>query len=125
MWTYQAYREWAEREGVLNAFWRRGDVDLRSASRSTPLGPVLNAFWRRGDVDFRLLDGCGCCFSVLNAFWRRGDVDLNRCPYIIHPFHVLNAFWRRGDVDAVEPIVALTSKPGAQRLLATGRCGPI
>ena len=36
---------------------------------------VLNAFWRRGDVDYILLTGVQHPPDVLNAFWRRGDVD--------------------------------------------------
>ena len=131
---------------VLNAFWRRGDVDPRRHCASSAPNWVLNAFWRRGDVDAcaiggRLL-GSECstpfgdgamwttardrrhhrCSGVLNAFWRRGDVDLlwasdrdSRCG-------VLNAFWRRGDVDPGTSFT-LGNEVGAQRLLATGRCG--
>ena len=40
---------------VLNAFWRRGDVDLLSIARLLGREGVLNAFWRRGDVDWPTL----------------------------------------------------------------------
>ena len=37
---------------VLNAFWRRGDVDhIQIPPGATEVVIVLNAFWRRGDVD--------------------------------------------------------------------------
>ena len=108
---------------MLNAFWRRGDVDGGLARHrplsfrcSTPFGD--GAMWT-GRVSGRLF----WCFRVLNAFWRRGDVDptLNferQCSCLCStPFgdgamwtwrrlahaqargYVLNAFWRRGDVD--------------------------
>ena len=85
---------------VLNAFWRRGDVDMETfSSRASAricaqrllatgrCGPMLvAALTRTGGCAQRLLATGRCgqfpfsanspAVEVLNAFWRRGDVDL-------------------------------------------------
>ena len=100
MWTYRVAISVYRSGQVLNAFWRRGDVDLYARTAVAAPGAVLNAFWRRGDVDAQL------------RFDRAGP-----------PAGVLNAFWRRGDVDYLTVQRATYGSLGAQRLLATGRCG--
>ena len=123
MWTDVAYSSQRFRE-VLNAFWRRGDVDSQDLNINRRKFLVLNAFWRRGDVDRqvrrpvapllfcaqRLLatGRCGLCTGQEGqlsgecstpfgdgAMWTEASRTHSRLG------RVLNAFWRRGDVDSV------------------------
>ena len=133
---------------MLNAFWRRGDVDrqeargisIREIECSTPFGD--GAMWtlRTWKSPQSLL-----CAQRLLATGRCGRSALPAaCPVLLagaqrllatgrcgHGFEpeqelghrVLNAFWRRGDVDRGQESLRGVSVSCAQRLLATGRCG--
>ena len=107
--------------GVLNAFWRRGDVDDIASAGGLSAQRVLNAFWRRGDVDRSRRSSTvavGRCSTPFGdgAMWTRGHRGRRVASL------VLNAFWRRGDVDGSRASCREATEC-AQRLLATGRCG--
>ena len=78
MWTWSTnlFREPASGAQRLLATGRCGHAQF---GRLGPEFIVLNAFWRRGDVDALGRGERPVFCDVLNAFWRRGDVDRIPC----------------------------------------------
>ena len=86
------------------------------------ISKVLNAFWRRGDVDYDLDADCARVTGVLNAFWRRGDVDFSASSPS-SPNALCSTPFGDGAMWTAGGRTCGWQRRGAQRLLATGRCG--